>query len=75
MMYTKGIRKIFHVEAQVSLAVVQTMAENAGFWALTFNDRIQIRVSEAEHPELDFNGWVDTCFRLTDFTDLPADYS
>ncbi len=65
MMYTKGIRKIFSTNAvEANLSMVESMAEAAGFNALAFNSRIFIRVQGE-----DFNGWLVTCFHITDFSD------
>ncbi len=62
MMYTKGIRKIFSLHhGAPRLSMIQSMAENAGYSALSFNGRIMIKTEE--------DGWVETCFHITDFSD------
>ena len=65
MMYTKGIRKIYtsHTPAH-KLHMIQAMAEGAGYDALAFNGYIFIRILSE-----DFTGWVNSCFRVTDFSD------
>jgi hypothetical protein len=65
-MYTEGIRKIFAYRAGgTRFSMVCTMAENAGYLALSYNGTIYIKVDNE-----DFNGWLDTCFHITDFQDV-----
>lgn len=66
-MYTEGIMKIYTARnPPLRFAVICTMAENAGYTALSFQGAIYVRAESAP----DFSGWVTTCFYLTDFQDV-----
>lgn len=65
-MYTKGIRKIYcNHHAGLRLSIAETMAFHAGYQAMAFNGVIYIRVDNE-----DFSGWINTCFHITDFSDI-----
>jgi hypothetical protein len=65
-MYTEGITKIHRCrDIRRRFGEACTMAENAGYYALSFNGTIHVRIEED-----DFTGWVETCFHLTDFQDV-----
>lgn len=70
-MYTRGIRKIFSYSgAGTHRRTVEALAETAGYAALTFNSRIFVRVEvKVKDISVGFNGWVETCFHVTDFSD------
>lgn len=68
-MYTEGIRKIYcnipDTIPKPRIATLCRMAEAAGYNALSFNGDIFVWIKED-----DFDAWVRTDFRLTDFQDI-----
>ncbi len=65
-MYTEGIRKIYTCRnITLKLHMIKSMAEAAGYNALTFNGHVFVRIESD-----DFNGWLQTCFHITDFQDV-----
>ena len=62
-MYTNGIMKIFfNRNGGTNFSIICSMAEVAGFKALSFQNVIHVKTED--------EGWVSTCFQLTDFQDV-----
>ena len=67
-MYTNGIRKIYTAWGG-DLKQSQEQARKAGFKALSFNGVIFIQDKDRDKDERVISPWIETCFRIEDFSD------